>query len=105
MFTSSDGVQSITLRLSGRLRQRRRTCVSLRTGCCGCVLALATRRSTWLTDVVSTLFAIAGSSIGGWIGWAAGAHVGLMTGYLTSVVGSAAGVYYGRRVHAHLLDS
>jgi uncharacterized protein YcfJ len=55
-------------------------------------------------SVMGTLFAIVGSTIGGWIGWAAGTHVGVMTAYVASVVGSAAGVYYGRQLYTHLLD-
>lgn len=33
-------------------------------------------------------------SIGVWIGWWIGKHVGIMTAYLLSVVGGAAGLYY-----------
>ena len=53
---------------------------------------------------MGTLFAIIGSSIGGWVGWVVGEQVGFTTAYLISVVGSAAGVYYGRRFYADLLD-
>jgi hypothetical protein len=53
---------------------------------------------------VSTVFAIIGSSVLGWIGWAAGAHVGVMTAWFLSVLGSATGVYYGRQVYARLAD-
>ncbi len=53
---------------------------------------------------MSTFFAIVGSSIGGWIGWTLGQHVGFMTAWVVSVVGSAGGVYYGRRLYARLLD-
>lgn len=66
--------------------------------------ALATRDGAWISGSVSTVFALIGSSLGGWIGWAAGHHVGVMTGYLTSVVGSALGIYYGRRAYAELMD-
>ena len=38
-----------------------------------------------------------GMSIGGWIGWWAGEHVGLMTAFMLSMVGTGAGLYFGRR--------
>ena len=51
-----------------------------------------------------SFFAMVGSSIGGWAGWVVGQHVGIMTAYFASVVGSAAGVYYGRRFYSGLLE-
>jgi hypothetical protein len=53
---------------------------------------------------MGTFFAIVGSSIGGWLGWVVGAKIGFMSAYMLSVVGTAAGVYYGRRLYAGLLD-
>jgi hypothetical protein len=53
---------------------------------------------------MSAFFAFIGASVGGWIGWAVGAHVGLMTAYMLSVVGTALGVYGGRVAAAALLD-
>ena len=53
---------------------------------------------------MSTFFALIGANVGGWIGWAVGAHVGLMTACMLSVVGTALGVYGGRRVASSLLD-
>ena len=50
------------------------------------------------------LFAIIGSTIGGWIGWTVGARVGLMTAWTLGVVGTAAGVYYGRIFADRLID-
>ena len=32
-------------------------------------------------------------AMGGWIGWWIGAHIGLMTAFFLSVIGSALGVY------------
>ena len=49
-------------------------------------------------------FTVLGSMAGGWIGWVLGAKVGFMTGYFASVVGTALGVYYGRRLENALLD-
>jgi hypothetical protein len=53
---------------------------------------------------VSRLFAIIGSTIGGWIGWTIGARIGFMSAYMLGIVGTAAGVYYGRRFADQLLD-
>jgi hypothetical protein len=45
-----------------------------------------------------------GMTIGGWIGWAVGDYVGFMTAFMLSVVGTAAGLYYGRRAADALLE-
>ena len=47
---------------------------------------------------MSRLLAIVGAVIGGWVGWWLGGLVGMMTAFALSVVGTAAGVYYGRRI-------
>jgi len=44
-----------------------------------------------------------GSSLGGAIGWGAGAYVGTMTALMLSVIGTAAGLYGARRA-AEALD-
>ena len=36
---------------------------------------------------------IACSSLGGWIGWAAGDRFGIMAAFMLSLIGTAAGVY------------
>ena len=40
----------------------------------------------------------------GWIGWLIGGHVGLMTGYILSGIGSVAGVYAGWRINRDYLS-
>jgi hypothetical protein len=35
---------------------------------------------------------------GGWIGWALGRQVGLMTAYVLGIIGLATGLYFGRRL-------
>ena len=62
------------------------------------------RRALAYWTAVSRLFAIIGSTIGGWLGWTIGARVGFMTAYTLGIVGTAAGVYYGRRFADQLLD-
>jgi hypothetical protein len=37
-------------------------------------------------------------SMGGWIGWWLGGHVGIMTAYFLSIFGGAAGLFAGRRL-------
>ena len=53
---------------------------------------------------MSAFFAFVGANVGGWIGWAVGAHAGVMTAWMLSAVGSALGVYGGRRAAAALLE-
>jgi hypothetical protein len=38
-----------------------------------------------------------GASVGGAIGWWIGARVGIMTAFVVSIFGTAAGVYFTRR--------
>ena len=47
---------------------------------------------------MSGFAAFVGASIGGWVGWSLGSHVGLMTAWTASVFGTAVGVYVGRWV-------
>ncbi len=42
-------------------------------------------------------------SIFGWIGWWAGAHIGMMTAYFISLAGSLFGVYVGVRINQNYL--
>lgn len=49
------------------------------------------------------LFAWIGAALGGALGWWAGAHVGVMTAFLLSVVGTGVGVYAGRRIAARVM--
>lgn len=41
--------------------------------------------------------AFAGATIGGYAGWALGARAGTFTAFVVSIVGTAIGVYYGRK--------
>ena len=43
-------------------------------------------------------------SIGGWIGWWIGEHVSIMTAYFLGVLGSAAGLYFGRKLMSNYLE-
>ena len=53
--------------------------------------------------MVKYLAILIGSSLGGALGWWLGAMVGQVTGYLLSLVGSAAGLYYSAKwVREHL---
>lgn len=36
--------------------------------------------------------------IGSWLGWWLGDHIGLMTAFLLSMVGTGLGIYFGRRL-------
>ena len=44
------------------------------------------------------LLVFLGLSVGGWIGWVAGARFGFLAAFLLCVVGTALGLYLGRRI-------
>ena len=50
---------------------------------------------------MSKLLAFVGAVVGGYAGWALGALVGTFTAYVVSLVGTGAGVYWGRRIGRH----
>jgi outer membrane lipoprotein SlyB len=52
---------------------------------------------------MSKMLAVVGATLGGAVGWWAGAHVGLMTAFVCGIVGTAAGTYAGRRVASQYL--
>ncbi|MGE5749758.1 MAG: hypothetical protein ACM31F_07345 [Gemmatimonas sp.] len=47
---------------------------------------------------MSKLFMLVGSTIGSYAGWWMGAHIGMMTAFAVSMVGTGVGIYYGRQV-------
>jgi hypothetical protein len=49
-------------------------------------------------------FGIVFATVGGWIGWRIGMHIGLLTAYFASVAGTAGGIFAGRSVAENLLD-
>jgi hypothetical protein len=52
---------------------------------------------------MAKLLAFLGATIGGGIGWWLGARVSTMAAFFFSVLGTAVGVYAGRRVAGSLL--
>ena len=56
-------------------------------------------QGTMMTKVLGFI----GATIGGWIGWAVGAPVGIFTAFAVSMVGTGVGLYYGRRAAQHWL--
>lgn len=49
------------------------------------------------------LLAMAGMTLGGYLGWLAGAPIGIFTAFILSIVGTATGLYAARRVAQQLL--
>lgn len=47
---------------------------------------------------LSKLLAFIGAVGGGYAGWALGALIGTFTAFFVGIVGTAAGVYWGRRI-------
>jgi hypothetical protein len=53
--------------------------------------------------MMGKLMVLMGTLVGGWIGWAVGDRFGMMAAMLLSLIGSAAGLYWTRRlVRDHL---
>jgi len=50
------------------------------------------------------LFSLVCAVLGGWGGWKLGMHVGLVAAYFASVFGTAAGIFFGRRLAENLLE-
>ena len=49
------------------------------------------------------ILSLAGTTLGGWIGWAIGARFGIMAGFLVSIVGSALALYWTNKFTRDLL--
>jgi hypothetical protein len=44
------------------------------------------------------LFVLIGATVGGWLGWYAGAPVSMMVAFMVSMIGTGAGMYIGIKV-------
>ena len=53
---------------------------------------------------MSKLLALVGATGGGAIGWWLGYHMGVMTAFILSVIGTAIGVYAGRKIATRLVE-
>jgi hypothetical protein len=53
---------------------------------------------------MSNLLAFVGATIAGAAGWWLGARIGLMSAFFLSVIGTAIGVYVGRRIATKIVD-
>ncbi len=52
---------------------------------------------------MTRLFGFLGATIGSWLGWWMASSAGFFTAFLVSMVGMAAGIYFGKRVAQHYL--
>ena len=52
---------------------------------------------------MNRIMGFVGMTVGGWIGWALGAHVGIFTAFVASMVGTGAGLYAARKATLALL--
>ncbi|HJP56899.1 MAG TPA: hypothetical protein VJ847_07735 [Gemmatimonadales bacterium] len=50
------------------------------------------------------LLGFVGATLGGAVGWWAGAHVGMMTAFMVSMLGTGAGMYAGWRGADRLVE-
>lgn len=53
---------------------------------------------------MSNLLGWGGATVGGAIGWWAGAEYGMFTAFVLSTVGTGVGLYLGRRIAERLVD-
>jgi uncharacterized membrane protein YeaQ/YmgE (transglycosylase-associated protein family) len=53
---------------------------------------------------MSKLLAFVGATLGGAVGWWLGDRAGMMTAFILSVIGTAIGVYVGRRLAIRLVE-
>jgi hypothetical protein len=53
---------------------------------------------------MTKLFIFVGISLGGWIGWWIGDHIGIWTAFLMSSAGSMIGLYLGWRIARDLME-
>lgn len=44
------------------------------------------------------LAGLVGATVGGYAGWWLGAHAGIMTAFVVSMIGTGAGMYYGAKL-------
>jgi len=49
------------------------------------------------------LLAFLGSTVGGYIGWGLGSHMGFMVAFVLSMIGTGFGIYAGYRVAQNYL--
>ena len=47
---------------------------------------------------MTKLFGFLGATIGSYAGWWLGSHIGVMTAFMVSMLGTGLGIYAGRRV-------
>jgi hypothetical protein len=47
---------------------------------------------------MTKLLTFFGMTIGGWIGWALGEPMGMFAAFILSIVGTGAGLYFGRKI-------
>lgn len=52
--------------------------------------------------MLKTLVLLAAINAGAWLGWLCGSPGGLMTAYLSGVVGASTGLFIGRRIQRQL---
>lgn len=44
------------------------------------------------------LFDVVGMTVGGWLGWAAGAPISIFTAFIISILGTGLGIYVTRKI-------
>ena len=52
---------------------------------------------------MKVILQLAGTTLGGWIGWSLGERMGIFAAFMLSLVGTAAGLYWTRKLTQHFL--
>lgn len=47
---------------------------------------------------MAKLLVFFGMTAGGWIGWVLGSPMGMFAGFILSIIGTGAGLYFGRKI-------
>jgi hypothetical protein len=61
------------------------------------------RESLSRIHTMNKLLGVIGATAGGYVGWAIGARIGMMTAFMLSMVGTGVGIYVARRVAQYLI--
>jgi len=56
------------------------------------------RRKLQHRTPVEKVIVILGTTVGGWLGWTAGARFGIFAAFVLGIVGTALGLYLGRKI-------
>lgn len=63
-------------------------------------MTLGMLKSVREEDRLERMFGLIGAALGGWLGWAVGSPFSIYAGLFASLLGTAAGIWFARRIIA-----